>query len=267
MASSSSTKSKSKIKKIAVKKPKTNSDSSYKITASEFTRQLKQKTSAAELKKIEGYFKSGEGQYGEGDIFIGVRMGEIFALSKKFMNMPLNEIEELLESPIHELRVGAVSIMDFQARDKKTTEGRRKELYELYIKRHDRINNWDLVDRSAPYVVGGYLSDKPRTVLYKLARSKNIWERRTAIVSTFYFIRKGDIEDTFKIAELLVNDKEDLIHKATGGWVREAGKKDPKKLIAFLDKHAATMPRTALRYAIEHLDPKKKKHYMELKSK
>jgi 3-methyladenine DNA glycosylase AlkD len=157
--------------------------------------------------------------------------------------------------------------MDFQARDKKTTEERRKELYELYINRHDRINNWDLVDRSAPYVVGGYLSDKPRTVLYKLARSKNMWERRTAIVSTFYFIRKGDIDDTFKIAELLVTDKEDLVQKAYGGWIREAGKKDPKKLLAFLDKHAATMPRTALRYAIEHLDAKKKKHYMDLKSK
>lgn len=257
----------SKTKQIAAKKPKTNSNSSDKITAAEFTRQLKQKVSAAELKKIEGYFKSGQGEYAEGDSFIGVRMGDIFALSKKFMNMPLDEIEELLESPIHELRVGAVSIMDFQAREKKTTEGRRKELYELYIKRHDRINNWDLVDRSAPYVVGGYLADKPRAVLYKLARSKNMWERRTAIVSTFYFIRKGDIEDTFKIAEVLVNDKEDLIRKATGGWIREAGKKDPKKLLAFLDKHAATMPRTALRYAIEHLDPKKKKHYMELKSK
>lgn len=267
MASSGSTKSRSKSKQVTIKKPKTNSNSSDKITASEFTRQLKQKTSAAELKKIERYFKSGVGEYAEGDIFIGVRMGEIFALSKKFMNMPLNEIEELLESPIHELRVGAVSIMDFQARDKKTTEGRRRELFELYIKRHDRINNWDLVDRSAPYVVGGYLSDKPRTFLYKLARSKNIWERRTAIVSTFYFIRKGDLEDTFKVAEVLVNDKEDLINKATGGWIREAGKKDPKKLLAFLDKHAATMPRTALRYAIEHLDPKKKKHYMELKSK
>src|SRR5204863_9504893 len=122
-------------------------------------------------------------------------------------------------------------------------ESRRKELFDLYIKRHDRINNWDLVDRSAPYVVGGYLHDKPRNILYKLAGSKNIWERRTSIVSTYYFIRQGDIVDTFNIAEILLNDKHDLIHKATGGWLREAGKRNPKKLLSFLDQYAATMPR------------------------
>ena len=162
--------------------------------------------------------------------------------------MASGEIEKLLENPIHEVRVGAVSIMDWQARNKKTSESRRKELFDLYLRRHDRINNWDLVDRSAPYVVGGYLVNKPRDVLYKLARSKNMWERHTAIVSTYYFVRQGDVADTFKIAELLLKDDQDLIHKATGGWLREAGKKDPKKLAAFLDKHGATVPRTALRY-------------------
>jgi 3-methyladenine DNA glycosylase AlkD len=133
------------------------------------------------------------------------------------------------------------------------------------MKRHDRINNWDLVDVSAPYVVGGYLFDKPRNVLYKLARSKNMWERRTAIVSTYYFIRQGDVADTFKIAEMLIDDDQDLIHKATGGWIREAGKKEPLRLLRFLDKHAATMPRTALRYAIERLDKKQREHYLRLK--
>lgn len=220
--------------------------------------------SPEELKKIQRHFKSGEGEYGEGDKFIGVRMGQIFALAKEFMDMPASEIEKLLESPVHEERVGAVSIMDWQARDKKTPEERRKELFDLYIKRHDRINNWDLVDRSAPYVVGGYLFDKPRAVLYKLARSKSIWERRTAIVSTYYFIRKGEVDDTFKIAELLINDKEDLIHKAVGGWLREAGKKDRRRLLSFLAKYAATMPRTALRYAIEHFDKKLREHYMSM---
>jgi 3-methyladenine DNA glycosylase AlkD len=156
--------------------------------------------------------------------------------------------------------------MDWQARSKKTPESRRKELFDLYIRRHDRINNWDLVDRSAPYVVGGYLFDKPRDVLYKLAHSKNVWERRTAIVSTYYFVRKGDVTDTFKIAEILVNDGEDLIHKATGGWLREAGKKDPKKLLTFLDKYAKTMPRTALGYAIERLGKKQREHYLSLKA-
>lgn len=179
--------------------------------------------------------------------------------------MPPREIEKLLESQIHEARAGAVSIMDWQARNKKTPEARRKELFDLYMRRHDRINNWDLVDRSAPYVVGGYLFDKPRDILYKLARSKNVWERRTAIVSTYYFIRQGDVADTYKISEMLLNDKHDLIHKATGGWIREAGKKDLKKLLSFLDKQAATM-RTALRYAVEKLDKKQRDHYLGLKN-
>ena len=235
------------------------------LTANQFIKKLKALRSAEELKKIQRYFKSGAGQYGEGDQFIGVRMGALFALAKEFAAMASGEIEQLLENPIHEVRVGAVSIMDWQARNKKTSESRRKELFDLYLRRHDRINNWDLVDRSAPYVVGGYLVNKPRDVLYKLARSKNMWERRTAIVSTYYFVRQGDVADTFKIAELLLTDEQDLIHKATGGWLREAGKKDPKKLAAFLDKHAATMPRTALRYAIEHLDKKQRAYYLSMK--
>jgi 3-methyladenine DNA glycosylase AlkD len=192
-------------------------------------------------------------------------MGQVFALAKECMDMPLDEIEKLLESPIHKVRVGAVSVMDFQARSKKTSSERRKELFELYIRRHDRINTWDLVDRSAIYVVGSYLFDKPRKILYKLARSKNIWERRTAIVSTGYFIRQGDIDDTFKIAELLLKDNEDLIHKATGWMLRAAGGVDRQKLLGFLDKYSSTMPRTTLRYAIEHLDTKQRGHYLNMK--
>jgi 3-methyladenine DNA glycosylase AlkD len=233
------------------------------LTAKDFLEALELLVSDEELKKIQRYFKSGEGQYGEGDVFIGVRMGEVFTLAKAYIQMPLKEIEKLLESKIHEARAGAVSIMDFQARDKKTTETQKKELFDLYIRRHDRINNWDLVDRSAQFVVGAYLFDKPRTILYKLAKSKNVWERRTAIVSTGYFIRKRQLEDTFKIAETLLKDQHDLIHKATGGWIREAGKQNKQLLLSFLDKHAATMPRTMLRYAIEHLDTKLKKNYMD----
>jgi hypothetical protein len=235
------------------------------MNAKRFVEKLKTHRSPDELKKIQRYFKSGEGEYGDGDEFIGVRMGQVFALAKEFIDMPPEQIEKLLESPIHEVRAGAVSIMDWQARNKKTPETRRKELFDLYIRRHDRINNWDLVDRSAPYVVGGYLFDKPRGILYKLARSKNIWERRTAIVSTYYFVRKGEVADTFKIAEMLLNDDQDLIHKATGGWLREAGKKDRQRLLGFLDKHATTMPRTALRYAIERLEKKQRDHYLSLK--
>jgi 3-methyladenine DNA glycosylase AlkD len=199
------------------------------------------------------------------DVIIGVRMGQVFALAKEFMGMPLDEVEKLLESPIHEARVGAVSVMDFQARSKKTTEARRKELFDLYIRRHDRINTWDLVDRSAPYVVGGYLFDKPRDILYKLARSREMPERRTAIVSTLYLISKGEVDDAFRIAEILLQDDHDLIHKATGWALRFAGDKDRGRLLDFLDQHAVTMPRITLRYAMEHFDKEQRDHYLSMK--
>jgi 3-methyladenine DNA glycosylase AlkD len=194
-----------------------------------------------------------------------VKMGSLFALAKEFNGMPVKELEKLLESPIHESRAGAISIMDKESREKKTSPERIKDFYELYMRRHDRVNNWDLVDLGCLYMTGCHLFDKPRTVLYKLAKSKNIWERRTAILSTCYFIRKGELDDTFKIAEILCNDKEDLIHKATGWMLRFAGDKDKKRLMAFLDKHASTMPRTLLRYTIEKLPAKQKEYYMGLK--
>lgn len=230
-----------------------------------FIEMLQSHLSPEDLKKFKRDLKAAKRRKDEVDVSMGVRMAEVFALAKEFMDLPPAEIEKLLESPVHDVRAGAVSIMDWQARSKKTAESRRKELFDLYIRRHDRINDWDLVDRSAPYVVGGYLSDKPRDILYKLARSRNMWERRTAITSTYYFIRQNDLDDTFKIAEILVYDKEDLVQKAVGGWVREAGKKDQEKLLAFLDRYAATMPRTNLRYAVEHLDKKQKDYYMKLK--
>ncbi len=231
-------------------------------TAERFILQLEAHQSDEELAKIQRYFKSGKGEYGDGDIFMGVRMGDVFNLAKVFIEMPPDEIETLLESSIHEVRAGGMSIMDKQARHKKTTDSRRKELYDLYLRRHDRINNWDLVDLGAIHVIGGYLFDKPRDILYDLARSENLWERRTAIVATAFFIKQKDTKDTFAIAELLLNDKEDLIHKAVGGWLRAAG---GERLIAFLDQHAATMPRTMLRYAIEHLDKAQREYYLNLK--
>src|SRR5688572_23345131 len=147
-------------------------------------------------------------------LVLPVPMREIFALAKQSTEMPLEEIERLLENPGHEARVGAVSIMDFLARRKKTPEAVRRDLYELYLRRHDRIDSWDLVDRAAPHVVGGYLADKPRDPLYALARSPIVWERRTAIVATYFFIRRDEVDDTFAIAELLVDDEEHLIHTA-----------------------------------------------------
>jgi 3-methyladenine DNA glycosylase AlkD len=235
------------------------------LTAKNFIEELKKNQSDKELEKIQRYFKSGEGEYGHGDKFMGVKMGNLFALAKQFEGMPVAEIEKLLESPIHEVRAGGISIMDKESRTKKITGERLKEFYDLYMRRHDRINNWDLVDLGCLNMTGRYLYDKPHAVLYKLAKSKNIWERRTAILSTCYFIRQGYPDDTFKIAELLLNDKEDLVHKATGWMLRFAGAKEPKRLVAFLDKYAATMPRTLLRYAIEHFDKKKREFYMGLK--
>jgi 3-methyladenine DNA glycosylase AlkD len=231
-------------------------DMAAELTAKQFIKKLKLLKSPAVAKSHDDLAASKD------DKIIGVRMGQVFALAKEFIEMPLEEVEKLLDSPIHEARVGAVSIMDFQARSKKTTEERRKDSFDLYIKRHDRIDSWDLVDRSAPYVIGSYLFDKPRNILYKLSRSKKMSMRRTAIVSTLYFISKGDIDDAFKIAEMLLNDKEDLIHKAVGWALRYAGDKDRQRLIIFLDKYAGRMPRVTLRYATEHFDKKQRSHYL-----
>lgn len=229
------------------------------LTAEQFIKKLKSLSSSAAAKSHSHLASD------KNDVIIGVRMGQIFALAKECMSMDLAEVQKLLQSPIHEARVGAVSIMDFQARHKKTSEERKKELFNLYIKQHKYINTWDLVDRSAIWVVGSYLFDKKRDVLYKLAKSKKMPERRTAIVSTLFFIGKGDVDDAFKLAEIMLYDKEDLIHKANGWALRFAGDKDKKKLLKFLDKYAATMPRVTLRYAIEKFDKKQKEHYMKLK--
>lgn len=232
--------------------------------AAAFIEQLHAASSEAELAKIQRYFKTGEGEYGEGDVFIGVRMGDVFKLAKASIDMPLDQVELLLESEIHEARAGACSIMDKKARRKKTPEEDREALYDLYRRRIDRINNWDLVDLAAPWVIGGFLFDKDHAPIYELAESKNQWERRTAIYATGFFIRQGELDDIYNLAELLIDDKEDLIHKAVGGWLREAGKKDRPRLIAFLDAHAVAMPRTMLRYSIEHLDPDIREHYRGL---
>lgn len=189
---------------------------------------------------------------------------DLFALAKEAIGLEGAEIEALLTLADHDTRTVAVSIMDFQARRTKTSPERRRELYELYLNRHDYIDAWDLVDRAAPFVVGGHLHDKPRDPLYDLAESPHWYERRTAIVATYFFIRKDDVADTFAIGDLLAHDPHDLVQKAVGGWVREAGKRDCERLATFLDTHAATMPRTALRYAIEKLDAATRQHYLQM---
>lgn len=251
---------KSTVLRIKAKKASPGAD----VSARQFVERMKMHQSDAERMKLQKYFKPIDGEKKVTDKFFGIRMGQLFALAKEFIGMPTAEIEKLLESDIHEVRAGGMSIMDKQARDRKTDPSQRKELFELYLRRHDRINHWDLVDVAAQYVVGGYLSDKKRDVLYKLARSKNMWERRTAIVSTAFFIRRGDLDDAFKISEILVNDKQDLVNKATGWMLRFAGDKDKKRLLKFLDKYAASMPRTLLRYSIEKLDKKQRERYLSL---
>lgn len=233
------------------------------ITATAFKARMQALQSDAEKAKYNRYFKLEDGAYGAGDVFMGVRMGHVFDLAKAFVQMDPGEIETLLDSDIHEHRAGAVSIMAKQYKLKSTTPERREVLYQLYLRRHDRINSWDLVDLGAWHVVGPHLVDRPRDPLYRLARSDNLWERRTAILATYAFIRRGDYADTLAIAQLLLDDREDIIHKATGWMLRSLGADTPE-LAAFLDTHAAAMPRTALRAALEKFDPERRKHYMGL---
>lgn len=192
---------------------------------------------------------------------------EIFALAKEFRATPVTEVIKLLKDENYDHRMGAISILDWKARNNKTSIIEKEEIYNAYLDNLKWIDDWGLVDRAAPYVVGGYLYDKARDPLYKLATSKNAMARRTAIVSTYYFIRKNDLEDTFSIAEILVNDSDEYVQKAVGSWIREAGKRDESRLKIFLDKYADTMPRITLRYAIEKLDRQTKDYYLNMKGK
>jgi DNA alkylation repair enzyme len=231
-------------------------------TAEAFLARLEARSSPVEREKLQRQFSAEEGA----DVVLGVRMGEVFKLAKEFVDLPPAELDKLLASPIHEARAGGLSIMGKQATRKRTPEPRRKELYELYLRRSDRINDWDLVDISAHQVVGGYLLDKPRDVLYELARSPRWWERRIAMFATLAFIRTGELDDTFALAALLVGDEHRLVQKVVGGMLREAGKHDRARLLGFLDGYAATAPRILLRDAIEHLDPEQRAYYLGLKA-
>jgi len=194
----------------------------------------------------------------------GIPKREIFSLAKEFQYSPVSEVVKLLCDENQDHRLAAVSILDWKARNKKTTTEEKRDTYKAYLDNHKYIDDWGMVDRAAPYVVGGYLYDKDRTPLYDLAKSTNPMERRTSIVSTYYFIRKNEIDDTFKIAELLVQDTEHFVQTAVGSWIREAGKRDEGRLKAFLNNYAATMPRVTLRFAIEKFDPEIRKYYLGL---
>ncbi len=221
------------------------------------------KLSSPEKKKAsEWFFKTAEGEYGFGDKFIGVTVPEQRQIAKKYYDLPLIDLIILLKSKIHEERLTALIILVH--RFQKADENLKKDIFELYLNHTKYINNWDLVDTSAPKIVGEYLRDKERETLYRLAKSESLWERRIAIISTFQFIYYKDSSDTYNIAEILMNDKEDLIHKAVGWMLREAGKRvSEKELVTFLKKHYKKMPRTALRYALEKLPQSKKTKFLK----
>lgn len=231
---------------------------SERPTAAEFIRALRDISDPGQVADVSRFFADGL----ENTSVMGVSIGKIFPVAKKFAAMPLTEIEQLLDDPHYEVRMGAVAIMDFQARAKKTDAATREALFDLYLRRHDRVNNWDLVDRAAPHVIGGWLADKPRDVLYELAASPDPWRRRTAIVATWFFIRAGDTDDTFRICAMLLNEPHEYVQKAIGSWLRTAGEVDRPRLIAFLDEHVEQMPRISLRMATEKLPKDERVHYM-----
>ena len=207
------------------------------------------------------FFKTGPGEYGEGDIFIGIRVPELRKLAKEYHDLPIEEIENLLQSQIHEERLLALFIL--VGVFSKADDAMRKSLYELYLKNTKFINNWDLVDASAEHIIGAYLMDKSKKPLYLLAQSKNMWERRISIMATFYFIKQHEFSETLKIAKILLLDREDLIHKAVGWMLREIGKRHQKTEEFFLKAHYNRMPRTMLRYAIEKFPETKRQQYLK----
>jgi len=223
---------------------------------------LKKLKNPEKIKVYEWFFKTGPGQYGEGDVFLGLTSAEVKNIAKKyFKEAEFKTIQKLLDSKIHEERTAALRILVYKY--EKADEKLKKQIYTFYLKNAKKINNWDLVDVSAPNIVGDYLLDKDRKNLYKLAVSKNLWEKRIAIISTFGFIRNNQFEDALKISEMLLNDKHDLIHKAVGWMLREVGKRDEKLLEKFLNKNIRQLPRTTLRYAIEKFPEKKRKEYLK----
>lgn len=231
-------------------------------TALNVQKALKLKASPTKAKVCAWFFKTGPGQYGEGDIFWGITVPEQRTIAKHFANLPLKEIQILLNNKIHEQRLTALIILVNQFT--KASEAERKTIYKFYLNNTNRINNWDLVDSSSRDIVGKYMIDhRPeKKKLYTLATSKNLWERRIAIIATHAFIQIKDFTETIKISELLLSDKEDLMHKAVGWMLREMGKRDVTALTKFLQKHKNKMPRTALRYAIEHFPPQIRKTYL-----
>jgi 3-methyladenine DNA glycosylase AlkD len=222
-----------------------------------------------EARELQRFFKTGKGQYGAGDTFIGVRVPEVRRIAKQFALLSPADLNDLLDSPVHEHRFAALAVMvgQFQQASKAGDEGERERLVEFYLSamRRGRINNWDLVDSSAEFILGEYLYDKPRDQLARLAKSGIVWQRRIAMLSTFAFIKHGDASTTFEVAEVLLDDKHDLIQKAVGWMLREVGKRvDRELLVGFLTEHATEMSRVTLSYATEHFENSERVYYRSL---
>ena len=220
----------------------------------------------ADAQFLQRFFKTGPGQYGEGDVFIGARMGPIRAVAKKYKGLSLAEIQKLLDTKVHEHRMCGLVMLTLKYPKANVSE--RQNIYDFYLKNlyKGRINNWDLIDVTCPRVVGQHLLDKPKDILYDLARTEDLWQKRVAIISTATFINNGDSAVTLDLSKILLSDPHDLIQKAVGWMLREVGKRcDRQILLNFLDDHAHEMPRTMLRYSIEHLPTAQRKHYMALK--
>ena len=224
-------------------------------------KELQSHKNEKKAKILSKFFKTGKGQYGEGDVFLGLIVPKTREIAKKYIDLNFKDIQRLILSKIHEERLAALMIL--AEKYKKSDSEDKKLIIDFYLKNAEKVNNWDLVDLSADKILGNYLIHKNKSILYKLAKSENLWERRISIISTFAFIKNYKFKDTIKISEILLNDKHDLIQKAVGWMLREVGKRDEKVLCDFLDKHCGKMPRTMLRYAVERLDKKKREFYME----
>ena len=220
------------------------------------TNKLQALSDAEKREVFPKFFKAGKGEYGEGDRFLGVTVPNIRAIAKQHKDISIEEIRELIQSEWHEVRLCALIIM--VEKSKKKDEALRKELFNLYLSQTKRINNWDLVDLSCRFIIGEYLLAKSRDILYQLAQSPLLWDNRIAIVSTYAFIRKGQLEDTYALSDLMMQHPHDLMHKAIGWMLREAGKRNPERLYDYVMSHRADMPRTMLRYAIEKFSPKER---------
>jgi 3-methyladenine DNA glycosylase AlkD len=223
-------------------------------------RELNKLKNPAKAKILAGFFKTGKGEYGEGDVFLGITVPLQRTVAKKFIGLDFLEIQKLLNSKIHEHRLVALLILVEKYR--KGEEKEKGKVVKMYLKNTKKINNWDLVDLSAHYILGDYLLTRNRKILYKLACSKNLWEKRIAIISTFALIRAGEFEDTLKISKILLKDNHDLIHKAVGWMLREVGKRDQKVEEKFLLRYYSDMSRTTLRYAIERFPKEKRQSYL-----